>query len=168
MRRLARVPLVVLVLASQAAAWNEPETFRGVPWGASEEVAKERIPSTCRASSGPTFGERICHFEFQVGDVPAKGFLWFRSGAFVGVTFRFDAKSFHSMQATFKERYGKPTHTEGSVNVRHLWEGSKVHISLQKYIENSNESRALIMTATEREEQSKVLGERRKKGAGDL
>ena len=52
MRRLARVPLVVLVLASQAAAWNEPETFRGVPWGASEEVAKERIPSICRASNG--------------------------------------------------------------------------------------------------------------------
>jgi hypothetical protein len=71
----------------------------------SEETAKQHVPSTCAASVDPMFGERVCHFEFQVGDVPAKGFLWFRSGRFVGATFTFDPKWFFTMQATFKERY---------------------------------------------------------------
>jgi len=139
-------PLVVLclLLAAPAIAWNEPETFRGVPWGASEATVRSQIPSAaCTATKGALFGERICSSSFTVGDVPTKGLLWFRSGGFVGVTFSFDPKRFVTIEAAFKERYGPPTNTKTEpgktgggvefVNIEHEWQGAKAYISLRKY-----------------------------------
>lgn len=185
MKYLAPLVLVLLVLAclswtgtTPAIAWNEPEAFRGVPWGASEEVAKERIPATCTATKGALFGERICSSSFTVGDVPAKVLLWFRSGGFVGATFSFDPKRFLTIESAFKERYGPPTNTKEEqgktraglefVNVEHEWQGAKVYISLRKYTGKITESRARILTAAEWEEQKKYVQQSGKRGADDL
>lgn len=64
--------LLVLLLTVPAIAWNEPDAFRGVPWGASEEVLKAQIPSTCSVPvAGSTFfGEWVCSSAFTVGDGP--------------------------------------------------------------------------------------------------
>jgi len=178
MRHLAPLVFATLVVVTSASAWNEPDTFRGVPWGASEEAAKERIPATCMSNPNDMFGERTCSSSFTVGDVPTKALLWFRSGGFVGVTLRFDPKRFYTIEAAFKERYGPPTSTKEDpgktrgglefVNVEHEWQGSKVYISLKKYAGTISESRAVIQTAAEREEQMKNIRQRGKKGAGDL
>ena len=45
--------LFALALASVALAFDEPESFRGVPWGASEEQL--------RTTLGLTVGEHSCH-----------------------------------------------------------------------------------------------------------
>jgi hypothetical protein len=178
MRHLAPLVFATLVVVTSASAWNEPDTFRGVPWGASEEAAKERIPATCMSNPNDMFGERTCSSSFTVGDVPTKALLWFRSGGFVGVTLRFDPKRFYTIETAFKERYGPPTNTKEDpgktrgglefVNVEHEWQGSKVYISLKQYAGTISESRAVIQTAAEREEQMKNIRQRGKKGAGDL
>ena len=176
---LPLILLCLLLLAVPATAWNEPETFRGVPWGAAEDAMKGQISATCTAS--PTsgfFGERTCSSSFTVGDVPTKALLWFRQGGFAGVTFTFDPKSFFTIESAFKERYGPPTSTKEEsgksrgglefTNVEHEWQGTKVYISLKKYAGKTTDSRALIQTTSEREEQVKITLQRGKKGAGDL
>jgi hypothetical protein len=174
--------LLVLLPTAPAIGWNEPDTFRGVPWGAPEDVLKAQTPSTwCGAASSGArtiFGERFCSSSFTVGDVPVKALLWFRSGAFVRVTFTFDPTRFSTIEGAFRERYGEPTSTKEDpsktrgglefVNVEHEWHGTKVFISLRKYAGKITESRAMIQTAAERQESFKRFQEGEKKGASDL
>lgn len=178
-RHLAPLVLVFLVLSVPAIAWNEPDTFRGIPWGAPEDTVRSQIPAaTCTATKSALFGEMICSSSFTVGDVSTKALLWFRSGGFVGVTFSFDPRRFVTIESAFKERYGPPTNTREEhgktragvefVNVEHEWQGEKVYISLRKYAGKITESRARILTAAEWEEQKKYVQQSGKKGADDL
>jgi hypothetical protein len=178
MRHLAPLLLASTVLTAPAIAWNEPETFRGVPWGASEETLTKQIPGDCMASPDLHLAERICSSSFTIGDVPTKALLWFRSGGFVGVRLAFDPRQFFTVEAAFRERYGPPTNTRNEpgrtkgglefVNVQHEWQGVKIYISLDKYGGRITESRAIIQTVADREEELKYIRQRGKKGAGDL
>jgi len=109
---------------------------------------------------------------------PRRRSFGFGQGGFAGVTLTFDPKSFLTIESAFKERYGPPTSAKEEsgksrgglelTNVEHEWQGAKVFISLKKYAGKITESRAVIQTTSEREEQVKIIQQRGKKGAGDL
>lgn len=171
--------LLVFWLAVPSIAWNEPDTFRGVPWRASEEVLKSHVPGTCHAplaSSSGLLGDRACSSSFTIGDVPVKALLWLRGGGFVGVTFSFDPKRFPTIEGAFKERYGDPTGTKEEpsrtkgglefVNVEYEWQGAKVCISLRKCAGKITESRATLQTVAERERASSGSSRARRRARG--
>jgi hypothetical protein len=170
--------VVALFLPLPVHAWDEPDAFRGVPWGASEETLNAKIPSTCFKPGGDFLGDRVCSASFTIGEVPVKALLYLRSDSFVGVSLFFDPRHFSVIEGAFKGRYGPPTRSEEEqgktrgglefVNQVHEWQGTKVYIRLRKYSGKITESNATIQTATETEERIKRFQERKKKGAGDL
>jgi hypothetical protein len=173
-RILGTVAVAVLVLAaavvSSTLAFNEPDGFRGIPWGASEEAVRAQMPGLCLPSvGGDFFGEVLCSRSFTIGNVPVDELLSLRSGGFVGVSFSFDPKYFILIEAAFKDRYGNPTGTNNEEgNVRHEWRGTKVYILLWRYVSANTKSLATIQTVAEREKQFKGLRDQPKTGAGDL
>ena len=75
-----------LTLATPAVAWNEPGDFRGVPWGASVEAAKAKVPTlTCIPPEGP------CREFFELGPATVYSFWTFRNGALDQVDLTFVA-----------------------------------------------------------------------------
>jgi hypothetical protein len=79
MSLLRHVRIVALVLGIFAApvitaGWNEPDSFRGIPWGASESVLREkdqwvRVCGDSFLEIFKLFGDRWCDSEFTLGSV---------------------------------------------------------------------------------------------------
>jgi hypothetical protein len=145
----------LLILASTVFAWNEPDNFRGVPWGASEQQVREKNTGMlCYDAKGNPLGERACGVEITIGSVPTSTFFVFRNGKFMTVLLTFEPKDFSEMEGIFAERYGKPTRTEelegrtpaglSFVDIVHEWTGQRIHIMLKKYAGKSMQSIATI------------------------
>jgi len=125
-RILGAVTVAILVLADgviwSALAFNEPDGFRGVPWGTSEDALREKLGE--RSDHGvlwtgcdsyrpeePWMGDRFCSGAFPLGDITVKAVYAFRANRFVRVTLIFPSRDFGRLAAIFVERYGPPTHS---------------------------------------------------------
>lgn len=161
------------------SAWNEPDGFRGVPWGGSEELIKEKHSGLiCLDSTDKVAGDRICSSTFTIGGISVRGYFGLRNGGLVRVMLRFDPKKFSTIDGIFAERYGSPTEskeeemkTRGGLSFTNFireWVGERVLISLKRYEGKITEAGATIQLKSDFEEAMKRIEERRKKGAGDL
>lgn len=171
---------VVLFLWPQAIfAWNEPDGFRGVPWGGPEEQLKKQLPVLgCGLNARGIAPERQCSLFLNIGSVESFTTFGFRSGGLSSISILFKSKDFATMQAAFIEKYGRPTEinetkikTRAGLEVpnRKLrWDGTKVFIELTQYSGTINDAYAEIMTVEETKEQSRRFEEQQRAGAKDL
>jgi hypothetical protein len=168
----ALVVLLVVVLSAPALAWDEPSDFRGVPWGASVETVKEKIPEmSCYESVA-------CSGDLWVGTVKTYTRLLLRDGGLDAVIVAFPASDFATIKPIFIERYGQPTSTstpefQTKAGTRFenevlLWVGKKVHVSLRRYGDSLTFGTGRIHTKAGLDEVERQLKERAKKGKKDL
>jgi hypothetical protein len=178
---LLAVAASAVVLATPALAWNEPDSFRGVPWGATQEVARDLLSKregiVC-SDNGGCFTQ-----DGKVGPVSVGIAYEFGEGKLEAAILSFAPRDYDALLAIFRERYGAPTEvrnesaitmSDGSVvytNVNPIatWTGRRVDIVLRRYglRPERGEATITLKMAVERRrrEQEKVI---KKAGEDDL
>lgn len=136
---------------SLASAWNEPAGFRDIPWGASPDLVRQRIPSLYCAPSTHT-----CSGYVMIGDIRVFTMMQFESGGMDIVALRFPTEHFTTMKSIFIARYGQP-HVRSMPTVQnHMgaqfvnetldWQGPRVSITLKQYGTELTHSSGILMT----------------------
>jgi hypothetical protein len=188
-RRLGRAGavLILVVGASSTYAFNEPDGFRGVPWGASEDVLRARLgemgpdgrwrDASCFEYPDETrwLGDRACRHTFLLEDIRVDALYAFRDARFVRVLLTFRSADFNRIVAVFVERYGPPTtetheafRTQGgldSVNRILAWLGPNVAITLNRHGGKIAEGAAMVTTQDEIRESNRLRREQLKRSA---
>jgi hypothetical protein len=165
-QHVAAFMVVSVITASPALAFDEPDGFRGVPWGATEEqlrssVSLERACVDYDATSRP-LGDRLCTARLQIADVKVRAAYSFRANQLTRVSLHFAPKDFDRLAAIFVERYGPATVKERD---RLNWVGEKTFVSLYRYF-NTDLSKGYASITTRAEiEESKRLRDEQTKGA---
>ena len=171
MRQLYAVLLIVAAFSALAAqaipqtkpqaapdgyVWNQqPDSFRGIPWGATEKEAKKITNlGTCLSSRTK---ERNCSLMFKLGSVEMEAFLSFQATGFVSVSGSFDSSSYQTVKSAFIEKYGTPTTTQTKTVQNRMnaqfeqeqmeWSGSAAHIVLSRFGSKLTEGFFIIETA---------------------
>ena len=167
-RTLAALALALLLLASPALAWNEPENFRGIPWGATMPQAQGTLLKTWPAGVTPPDCSRetgVCSHPGQLGPVEVTYLYSFKEDRFSFAEVRFQTIDYETVRRIFEERYGAPTLRHGDLN---SWKGESVSVLLQRIGSRPMEGLGLI---TVKSAVSKETAEREKairKGKDDL
>jgi hypothetical protein len=167
MTRISLVAVLCVLLLFTTGivlAFNEPDGFRGLPWGASEAQMRKTVNIlACEDYPKPERwqGERFCAAEFTIGDVQVDAAYVFRGNKFVRVGLSFPAQSFGRVAEIFQERYGPPT-TKGRDVLE--WSGPNVAISVHRYLGQATRGYAALTTRAETKE-SKRLRDEQTKGA---
>jgi hypothetical protein len=166
-RRLAMVALFV-AFVTPAFAWDEPDGFRGVPWGASREelqVHLQRAGDTVTCSGTGMVGCTSRGLKIGPAVVNAAYFFAPDADKFEVVYLSFGPTHYKALRAIFEERYGTPSKF---TNDTALWVGERVNISLNRHGSKLDQGNALIGLKTafdrQREESQKAI----KKGKDDL
>jgi hypothetical protein len=159
MIRQARTVALIAALATSSApsaglAFNEPDGFRGVPWGATEEqmrssVSIERACSDYDVGIKP-LGDRYCPALLSIGNVKVRAIYSFRSDRLVRVGLHFASTDFDRLAENFVERYGAPTHLDHDVL---SWIGDKTAVALYRHL-NSDIARGHAVITTQAEAQT--------------
>jgi hypothetical protein len=116
----------LLSAAPAIAAWNEPSSFEGIPWGASPEEATAIATArgdSMRCSIG------TCGGSVDIGPVRAEAWYRFIDGRLHDVHLRFDPKDYAILKQAFIDRYGSPT-VERTVMRMAVWQGHTMMIRL--------------------------------------
>jgi hypothetical protein len=162
--------LLLLVVASRVGAFNEPDGFRGVPWGATEEQMRSSVSIERACSDRPAsqrwLGDRTCPAIFDLAGVTVSATYTFRAGRFVSVFLKFPSKNHERVAEIFSERYGEPTtRTTDSL----AWIGTKAMVSLHRYRPSvPGEGFATLSTADEVKESARLRREQTKGAAKGL
>jgi hypothetical protein len=159
--------LLVLAVVSSAFAFNEPDGFRGVPWGATEaQMRKAASVVGCEDYARPDRwqGDRNCFVEFKIGDIAVDSLYVFRGNKFVKVIMRFPSPDFARLVTIFQERYGEPTTKSRDLAE---WVGTRVNISVRRYLSQGAEGQASLVTL-EMQESKRLRDEQTKDAAKGL
>jgi hypothetical protein len=172
--------LLFLAMAGTVLGFNEPDGFRGLPWGATEEQMRTNVGGWCEdyPSTERWAGDRYCIVGFQITGIDGKATYDFRRDKFVRVNLRFESRDFDQLAAIFVERYGKPTSTtqepfktQGGLQTTNQvlkWTGPRVTIMIQRYSSSTRDGAAALSTRVDDEEAARLLKEKTKRGAKDL
>jgi hypothetical protein len=160
---------VISAVASSAFAFNEPDGFRGLPWGSTEgQMRKGMSTAVCKDYPRPDRweGDRFCVVELKIGDIPIDTLYAFRGNKFVRVTMEFPSRDFDRLVAIFQERYGVPTNKRPNFAE---WVGARVNISMDRYLHREDVSpmprtwgSATLVTTTEKQESKRLADEQTK------
>jgi hypothetical protein len=147
-----RLTVVVAALAAMASttsgyAWSEPADFRGIPWGASIQEAKQKIPGMVCVPAGR------CRAFVDLGPTSVYAFMTFRQGGLDQVDLTFEERHFQQVKALFTERYGEPTGRQlvpvgqgPEENEILEWAGTRVHIALRRFGRSHDVGAAVLRT----------------------
>jgi hypothetical protein len=168
LRLAAGAIFVIGAVAFSAHAFNEPDGFRGVPWGASEATMRAaRQVTECEDLSSELrrMGHRGCAENFDLGRIPVRANYFFRADRFVRVVLKFPPNHFDRVAAIFIERYGPPTTREQD---KLFWFGASTAMSLHRYMSATSSGFASITTLEERKESLRIQSEQTKDAAKGL
>jgi hypothetical protein len=154
LQRLLFAAATSVMLASPGLAFNEPASFRGIPWKAPEVSVRAMWPELhCHTPANPIYWTRLCSTldPVTIEGVPVKPTVGFRSDEFGYVALAFGMAHYPTVERFFVERYGPPTRQEqqapgpAGAPVTHEvleWIGPNVSITLEKYGHSPTEGRA--------------------------
>ncbi len=172
MKIAAAIITAILALVGTVSAWNEPDSFREVPWGASVKEAQAILgaSATCRPA--------LCSQTALIGRAAVTFLYSFREDHFVFAHLEFKAGDYEMLKAIFVEKYGPPTQTDQSefisqggasgVNEILQWDGDRVVMSLQKVEGRIDTGGAQVMLAEEAKRRDQELQRAIKKAIEDL
>jgi len=155
MKKLLFLTVVILTAATNFALgenkpWSkEPKYFRGVPFGASEAEALNKIPSMGNCRNNETLGRMCLDSGFKIGDVPfVKNTFVFYDDKLVSVNVNFKSKDYDYIKDVFIKKYGKPqkiesekVKTEEGIEYENeilTWRGDIIELHVEKYSRNIN------------------------------
>jgi hypothetical protein len=194
-RRRWAVACTIVVLglgvAAKTVAFDDPDGFRGVPWGASEEELRAKLGgvsadgrwrgvSSCFGVPADQrwLGDRLCSGAFLLGDVKVDATYKFRGGRFAGVLLTFESGHYERIARIFVDRYGPPTGTEerpyrtqgGAQSTNQIleWKGALVLINVQRHGDRITRGLAGLWTQEERAESGRLYRDQGKGAAKDL
>lgn len=174
--------LVVIILTIlPAVAWDEPDSFRNIPWGSPPSVVAEQLKGkdlyekvSCYGSGGSS----SCMGHVRIGDVRTFVYITFETGGMdhVGLTFPSDA--YPRMKIIFVDRYGPPTSSRSETLQNRMgakyeneileWTGEKVDIVLHRYGSKLTDSYARIETNESKRRRLEEAKKKLKEGKKDL
>ena len=169
--------LLLLAIAASPAAWEEPDNFRGVPWGMSMREAQALLES--KGEKPDCSSRRFCFtFRTSIGPTLARISYVFEDDKFTSALLTFAPTQYEALRTIFSDRYGPPTSIRDEelktrmgaayLNQISTWAGDKVVIRLRRYSSKIDEGSALIALKEaldkRREETEKAI----KKGKDDL
>jgi hypothetical protein len=169
--------LLLLVIAASSAAWDEPDNFRGVPWGTSSTEARALLESSGEKTD--CFGQRACvTARAKVGLAPVTITYMFDDDKFTMAMLTFAPAQYEALRAIFSDRYGPSSAIRDEqiktrmgvayTNQVATWAGQRVFIELRRYGNKVDQGRAVISLKEaldkRREETEKAI----KKGKDDL
>lgn len=185
-RRVTPVPTVIptaMMVPTQVPptptpeVWHqEPVAFRNVPWGATEKEAQQ-ILSTPMCLNIPTkipnSKARFCKGYITLGSSSVEAYYSFLNDRFVSVSGTFDSDHYTTLKLAFTEKYGQPHSAKTSVVQNRMnasfeqeelvWEGSHIHIYLDRLGSKVTEGRFAVETQEYRRAVIKTLEDEAKK-----
>ena len=167
--------LLLLLAMGSAVGWDQPDRFRGVPWGASLQEARTLLKSK---GEEPDCWIDRCHAPASIG--PTRPFIeyFFRDNKFTLAILTFLPSEYEALRTIFSDRYGPPTSIEDEevktglglayTNQVATWAGARVVIELERYGSTVKYGRGMISLKEfldkEREETERAIN----KGKDDL
>jgi hypothetical protein len=147
------VGLVVAIsygaVSSSALAFDEPDGFRGVPWGASEEQTRAALnsrPCEDYPFEARKAGDRYCLAPMLFGEINVEAMYTFRADRLARVALHFESRDDDRLSAMFVELYGPPT----GIGIDRLgWSGASTEILLVRNHSGTMKDTAVIMTTAE-------------------
>ena len=153
MRRLFyAITLLVIMLPCIASAQDNVtlgkpwETFRGLPFGASESYVKELFPHIyCRSVKASVFNaDKFCEDRnFRIGEVQVENIFEFLNDKLVKVRLSFRSEVYGYIKEVFIIKYGNPHHVrteviENKARIQYdneilTWKGNDVYLMLNRY-----------------------------------
>lgn len=166
--------------AARAAATKvgpDPESFRGVPWGATQDDLYNHL--VMNGDQVTCYPKQFCTSSgVKIGPVVARASYIFHDGRFTGALLTFKPADYPTLKAIFVERYGRPTaegdepyQTQGGTRTTNpvtRWTGNKVVIRISGYGSRIDEGSATIVLREELERTTKEKEKAIQKGKGDL
>jgi hypothetical protein len=181
MKKLLFLTVVILTAATNFALgenkpWSkEPKYFRGVPFGASEAEALNKIPSMGNCRNNETLGRMCLDSGFKIGDVPfVKNTFVFYDDKLVSVNVNFKSKDYDFIKDVFIEKYGEPIEierekvkTEAGIEYENeilTWRGDIIEIHVEKYSRNINNGIAIYSNINWLERLDKINKRKEERG----
>ena len=181
MKKLLFLTVVILTAATNFALgenkpWSkEPKYFRGVPFGASEAEALNKIPSMGNCRNNETLGRMCLDSGFKVGVVPfVKNTFVFYDDKLVSVNVNFKSKDYDFIKDVFIEKYGEPKEierekvkTEAGIEYENeilTWRGDIIEILVEKYSRNINNGIAIYSNINWLERLDKINKRKEERG----
>lgn len=169
-RSVAVAVLFLFVAVGGVFAFNEPDGFRGVLWGASESdtvKAIGRTPAWLGCVDNPpqdrVMGDRSCIDRTPIGSIEISAVYSFRSDRLVRVELQFASGDFAQVLAIFVERYGRPTSRRQDALE---WSGTNTSVALHRFL--GSRGYAAIATQAEIRESRRLRDEETKGAAKGL
>jgi hypothetical protein len=156
--------------AAEKRTWKEePTSFRGIPFGTSQDDAFEG-DNVCWPGDWVCDGGRE-----KVAGVDVSEAFFFLADRFSGVVQTFDSNGYETIRDVFIRKYGRPHEvlrgafqTRGgarSQNERLTWRGRKIVIELIRHDRNINTGTAAIVTKEFLRSEEKRIEEEKRKAA---
>jgi len=181
MKKLLFLTVVILTAATNFALgenkpWSkEPKYFRGVPFGASEAEALNKIPSMGNCRNNETLGRMCLDSGFKIGDVPfVKNTFVFYDDKLVSVNVNFKSKDYDFIKDVFIKKYGEPIEierekvkTEAGIEYENeilTWRGDIIEIHVEKYSRNINNGIAIYSNINWLERLDKINKRKEERG----
>ena len=181
MKKSLFLSVVILAAATNFALgenkpWSkEPKYFRGVPFGASEAEALNKIPSMGNCRNNETLGRMCLDSGFKIGDVPfVKNTFVFYDDKLVSVNVNFKSKDYDFIKDVFIEKYGEPKEierekvkTEAGIEYENeilTWRGDIIEIHVEKYSRNINNGIAIYSNINWLERLDKINKRKEERG----
>jgi hypothetical protein len=167
-KTLAALALALLLLASPALAWNEPENFRGIPWGATMDQAQETLLKTWPAGVTPPDCSRetgVCGHPGKLGPIDVTFIYSFKEDRFAFAQVRFKTIDYDTVRRVFEERYGTPTLRQSD---QIWWKGENASVLLRRVGSRAMEGSALIALKSAVDKNTAERDKAIKKGKDDL
>ena len=163
-----------------ADAWQEPEDFRGLKWGASPSEMYTIFPAA-PVKPSLSYGERIKLFfvsNEKIGEVRTFFSIGFLDDGFAYVDISFKESDFTMIDQAFETRYGTP-HAVRDVpvqtragakftNIVKTWNGPSLNIRLERYSNKITDGHAVIAKRAYVDEFMRIRKEKRKDAAKGL
>src|SRR6202795_145723 len=148
--------LALILLATPALAFQEPEAFRGIKWETPFTEAKAIIDREQGAACTAGIAARTCSAQITIGQIPASVTYYFTLGEdrFFMATLAFEPARYATLSDIFVERYGAPTNRQTTdrrnpsgrlfTNEIATWVGDRVAIDLRRFGSTFEDGRATI------------------------
>ena len=146
---------------SAVLAFNEPDGFRGVPWGATEQRMRSSvsIEQACCAYDAlvRSLGDRYCPALLSIDNVRVRAIYSFRADRLVRVGLQFDSKDFDRLAESFVAQYGPPTRRDRDVL---SWIGAQTGVALYRHLNNDpTRGQAVVITQAEMQTMNRLRNE---------
>jgi hypothetical protein len=151
---------------------QEPNEFKGIRFGATQQQARSVIPSL-RCDAGNAKVPPFCALEFGVGNFSMAGFLTFENAGFTTAAGSFPSEHYNDVKQAFVDKYGPPLRVETAIvknsigasfeNESLFWRGSHATVVISRFGSDLSEGSFMVCLTAALDKESKKQDEENRK-----